>query len=228
MGLDSVELVMEMEEAFGVELKDDEVVKTVTPRMVGDVIFSKLQATDERICQTQRAFHIIRRAFRQLFVLQRKSMTPDMEFRKLIPRPKEKEIWPQIQSAVAARSWPELVRPEWMSRLITAVGFAIFVAIIYAVAQTSLGITLGIFAGIVITVVFGIIAAKITRPFQVYIPSRYKRIRDMVPYAVTSDYVRWTREQVSDLVKQLVMEQLGIHESKYTEDSRFVEDLGMD
>ena len=35
MGLDGVELVMALEESFGVELKDDEVVKAVTPRMVG-------------------------------------------------------------------------------------------------------------------------------------------------------------------------------------------------
>jgi acyl carrier protein len=36
MGLDSVELVMEFEEAFGIELKDEEVTKIVTPRMVID------------------------------------------------------------------------------------------------------------------------------------------------------------------------------------------------
>ena len=43
MGLDSVELVMEFEETFGVELTDEEVVKTTTPREVGDLVFSKLK-----------------------------------------------------------------------------------------------------------------------------------------------------------------------------------------
>jgi len=41
MGLDSVELVITFEEAFGIELKDGEVAETITPRMVIDLIFSK-------------------------------------------------------------------------------------------------------------------------------------------------------------------------------------------
>jgi acyl carrier protein len=38
MGLDGVELVMSFEEAFGIELKDEEVTETRTPRMVIDLI----------------------------------------------------------------------------------------------------------------------------------------------------------------------------------------------
>jgi hypothetical protein len=86
MGLDGVELVMEFEEAFGVELKDEEVTEIRTPRMVIDLIFSKLKATDERICQSQPAFYILRKVFMNVLGLDRKSITPDMQFRSLIPR----------------------------------------------------------------------------------------------------------------------------------------------
>ena len=50
MGLDGVELVMEFEEEFGVELKDEEVVDLLTPRLVIDLIYSKLKNLDEQIC----------------------------------------------------------------------------------------------------------------------------------------------------------------------------------
>lgn len=44
MGLDSVELVMTFEDTFGVDLIDDEAIeRAATPRMVGDLIFSKLK-----------------------------------------------------------------------------------------------------------------------------------------------------------------------------------------
>ena len=43
-----------------------------------------------------------------------------------------------------------------------------------------------------------------------------------------SDGVKWTREEVSVLVKEIVKEQLGVSEDKYTEDSHFINDFGMD
>jgi len=45
---------------------------------------------------------------------------------------------------------------------------------------------------------------------------------------ITSDRVKWTRDQVSKVVKAIVMEQLGVSEAKYTEDSHFINDFGMD
>jgi acyl carrier protein len=116
MGLQGIELIMDFEEAFGVELTDAEAIESVTPRMIGDVIFSKLKATDERICQSQRAFYILRRAFIRIFNIDRKSITPDTQFRDFIGRSQEKEIWEQLRLAVAARSWPKLTLPLTASR----------------------------------------------------------------------------------------------------------------
>jgi len=224
MGLAIVELIMDFEETFGVELKDEEVIESVTPRMIGDVIFSKLKATDESICQSQRAFYILRKAFVKLFNIERKSITPDMRFRDLIPKSQEKEVWEQLKVDITARSWPELTLPLWMSRLLIAAGLAILSMIVYAVIRSSV---LGCFGGVIITVVFLRITNKFAPPYRKNIQSRFKTIRDLIPYAITSDRIKWTREQVSAQVKQIVIEELGLRESEYTEDSRFVEDLGM-
>ena len=54
-------------------------------------------------------------------------------------------------------------------------------------------------------------------------------IRDVIPCAITSDRMTgWTREDVVLVVKRLVMEQLAVDESAYTEDSRFYEDFNLD
>jgi hypothetical protein len=192
--------------------------------MIGDVIFSKLKATDERICQSQRAFYILRRAFINLFNVDRKSITPDTQFRDFIGKSHEKEIWEQLRLAVAARSWPKLALPSTLSRFLMAVGLAFLSMIVYAVIRSS---ELGCIGGAILLFLFLWMANKITPPYRNYIPSRFMTIRDLVPYAITSDQIKWTREQVSVLVKQIVTEALGVKESEYTEDSRFVEDLGM-
>ena len=61
MGLDGVELVMAIEEGFGVTIADAEAEGCVTPAAMIDLVFHKLRASDERVCVSQRAFHLVRR-----------------------------------------------------------------------------------------------------------------------------------------------------------------------
>jgi len=228
MGLDGVELVLAFEESFGVELKDQDVVETVTPRMVIDLIFSKLKSTDERVCQSQRAFYILRKAFCSIFGLDRKVVTPSMQFRELIPRSQEKEMWGEIRAAVAARSWPSLVRPLWMSRSL-AVASLVIVCVMTCIGFTlGAGVGLGLVAGIIVVIPLATVATRLMRPWEVYIPSTVKSVRDLVPWVITSDQIRWTREQVAERVKQVVMDQLGVEESKYSENANFAKDFCMD
>jgi hypothetical protein len=72
-----------------------------------------------------------------------------------------------------------------------------------------------------------VIAILAPERWRTRIPRQLKKIRDLVPYAGTSDHITWTREKVSLTVKMLVMEQLGLSESDYHEDARFAEDLGL-
>ncbi len=80
-----------------------------------------------------------------------------------------------------------------------------------------------------VVLLFAGLALRLTRCWETRIPRRVKTIRDVIPYAVTSDRMpEWTREEVAVVVKRLTMEQMGLKESQYTEDSRFVEDLHID
>jgi acyl carrier protein len=233
MGLAGVELILEFEDVLGIKLDDREVTAMRTPRDVIEVIVSKLKTTDERICQTQRAFHIVRRALLDMFSLDRKAVTVDMPFRGLIPRRCDKETWERIREAVAARSWPQLVRPGWMSPSILAgclaiTGGGVLAAVRLSTSRNDPIVGAVVFAWLFAILLFVITALRLTRSFRVHIPSCFKSIRDLIPYVVTSDHIKWTREQVAILVRQVVMDQLGIKASEYTEDSRFIEDFHVD
>lgn len=228
MGLDGVELVMSFEEAFGIELKDEEVTETRTPRMVIDLIVSKLRTAEERICRSQRVFYTIRRVLIEALGLERKSISPDMRFRDWIPPTQERDVWERMRAALSPRSWPSLVRPRWLSRSLIAVGYSIFVMTVLLAICLSLSVWLGIAGGVFLAIVFAVIAAGLTRRYRICIPTGLQSIRDLIPYAVTSERMSgWTRDDVAVVVKRLTMDQLGVEEAAYTEDSRFVEDFHM-
>jgi len=229
MGLDSVELVMEFEEAFGIKLEDEEVTKTVTPRMVIDLIFSKLKTAEEHVCRSQRAFYAMRKVLVQTFGLERKAISPDLRFRDSIPKLREKELWEQFKAALASRDWPTLVLPRWMSRSILVLCLGVFAAGVITTIPLSRHVGAAFACGIALAGLLGIIGVVITQPFRTLIPPRFQSIRDVIPHAITSDRMTgWTREEVAVVVKRITMEQLDLDESEYTEDSRFGEDFHMD
>ena len=228
MGLDSVELVMAFEEQFGVALGDDEVVHAVTPRKVTDLIFSKLQASDARTCQTQRAFHVLRRGLMDLVGIDRRRVTLDTPLADLLPPPRQLLLWPELGRRVKARRWPELVRSNGLTNTICLA--ALLLPLWPAAQASNHGVRIGIAttlwtAGAVVVSAAG---HGLTRTCRRYVPPHYRTVRDLVPAVLSSDEIAWTREAVAVQVKRIVLEQFGVPEDRYAEDAEFVRDFGMD
>jgi hypothetical protein len=67
----------------------------------------------------------------------------------------------------------------------------------------------------------------LTRRFKNRISPAYSRVRDLVPFAITSSEITWSPDDVARQVKQIVMDELGVSEEVYREDAHFVHDFGM-
>jgi len=219
MGLDGVELVMALEEGFGVTIADAEAEVCVTPAAVIDLIFGKLRASDERVCASQRAFYLLRKGLTRTLGVSRRKVALTADIRSFTAGRSERDVWNDLKTAVQARSWLALARPKWIVASMWFLSLGTFCALIrpFHWAAAAVG-----------TVLVACVATQITRPFGSRIPARYSRLRKLVPFAVTSDAIGWTREQVTSLVRKLVIEQLGLREGQYREDAHFVKDLGMD
>lgn len=113
-----------------------------------------------------------------------------------------------------------------MSLMILAF-IGIFVSIKNSTPHES--ISKAFISGIIGTLLCGYLLEKITRPFKNRIPLYAGSLKDLVPFAQTSEDMIWSnrRNEVANIVKKLIIKQLGLDESDYFEDARFVEDLGM-
>ncbi|MDH3346486.1 MAG: hypothetical protein OEM02_00100 [Desulfobulbaceae bacterium] len=229
MGLEGVELIMALEEYFGVEIEDNEAEYLTTPRLVGDLIFTKIQKSDEYFCQSQRAFYALRNVFIKTFNLKRHQVKLDTPFRDYIPKAEEKEVWLRLKKAIRARIWPKFTRPSWLSYTLWGISFVVFlIATIWVSTWSSNNAGFAILMGILSAIGFAIISTKLTVSYKICIPTSLITMRDLIPYVITSDTISWTREHVSDSIKNLILEQFGIPEEHYTEDSKFIDDFGMD
>ncbi len=111
MGLDGVELIMAVEEKFGISISDEEAQNIVTVGDMKRLVTAKLSVTDEASCLTQRAFHLIRSKAIAEFGLPRRNLRPDTPLEKVIPRDQRRETWERFQITLGVAHLPDLSRP---------------------------------------------------------------------------------------------------------------------
>src|ERR1039457_2606087 len=92
MGLDAVEIVIEVEEAFDIRLEDAEVEKISTPRDLIELVMSKVAQADAAGCLTQRAFNLLRAALLHQLPLKRRDIAPQVRIADLAARTHRKRL----------------------------------------------------------------------------------------------------------------------------------------
>jgi hypothetical protein len=235
MGLDAVEIVMEVEEAFDIRLEDAEVEKMDTPRDLIESVLSKVAQTGAAACLTQRAFNLLRRKLLHHLALKRRDVSPSARLVDLVPRPKRSDLLQHLAAEFGTQPLPGLVRPQWLVALLTTGSLAVGIAVggaLVTLAPAS-GPAGGIFAGVFTAAIVGFLAGVASIGLRTEFPPLTATVGDLSRWIVAhkpdlapSAPGKWTREQVAERVREIVIEKLGCAGS-YREAASFVKDLGL-
>jgi len=233
MGLDAVELILSIEERFGIEVSDEEAANILAVGQMQNLILSKLNISDEETCLTQQAFHLIRKTAMTAFGVSRKALKPDTLLDSFMPRETRKEDWLRLQSGLGVFQMPDLARPTSVVTVVT------LLVLLILVSTSWYGALKGPFGpwfvtGVVVAVGVGWVGAKFTQRFKTEFREGYSRVRDLARYVVARhpELLRrprsktWTLEEVKCLLREVIVEQTGV--SKFDGSSRFVADLHLD
>lgn len=123
MGLDGVELIMAVEERFGIEITDPEATKIRTPRELTNLVLTKVKTTSASECFSQKAFHLLRRSAIREFGVNQKALRPDTPLDNVLPREDRRSNWQLFANRIGATNWPTLRRPTW---IVSALGITTF------------------------------------------------------------------------------------------------------
>lgn len=114
MGLDSVELVMAIEEEFGLDIPDRDAEKMITVGDVYEWLRVRLSTADPRACLTQRVFYKLRRALIENYNVSRHTISPDTRLTELLPLSVVEEGWPFLQMFIDLKTPPFKVANEFL------------------------------------------------------------------------------------------------------------------
>ena len=229
MGLDLVELVMGVEDAFGIAIPDEDAARLETPRALINYLENRLVLTDDAGgCLSQRAFYRLRSELTHQLAIPRSAVRPSTRWNEIIPRQVRPRVWERLGRGLQVTNWPPLAPP--LPLFLTLIGATVTFMVI-----VSQGLPFSPFSSAVVVIPSGIgfawLAAGATRGIRTSIPGHLTTVGQTAsflalhaPAAIRRPERAWTRAEITATVVRLVQHHLGIE--RFDLDDEFVRDLG--
>ena len=113
MGLDIVEFVMDVEEAFGIYIPDDVAAELHTAGDLRDYLREVRGQAPDSGCLSSSRFYRLRRALCEQTGLDRREIAPGTSLESLLPRHGRRRRWYDLQVAALPLRLPRLAPPSW-------------------------------------------------------------------------------------------------------------------
>jgi acyl carrier protein len=237
MGLDLVEVVLEIEVAFEIKLCDDDYERCATVGGFHDVVVEKIRAsgriaTSLTPCLSTAVFCKARESLAAVCAVERRRVRPSAFVEQLIASPIRRKVWRDWERGLGVKL-PRLERP--MSVVIAA--WVVVIATYGAFALLAGGPNPWQFAAAGVATVAAIVAIVVTQPLAVVVPAGAATFRDLTSNLMARHATplreqlrpqepRWTPQEVFFVLKGILAEQLGVEPERVTPEARIIEDLG--
>ena len=222
MGLDIVELVMEVEEAFNIRIPDSDASNI---RTVGDLVRyvkAAVHCPSGGPCLTSRMFYRTRQVLIHAGGLPRRAVRPAVRLEVLVQASQRRRVW-QLFREQGLRL-PELQLPPFLL-------WALFTLPVVA-ASTWAVWTNSCLAGAVSWLVFLWLFARATRSWAVHVPCGDGTLRAIIMRGVTplasDSTATLSADEVAAKVRAIIADELGVDFHELRDEASFIDDLGCD
>lgn len=224
MGLDGLELIMAIEEEFQIAITEEESSKIETPNNLTDLVFSKLRKSSQEVCPSQHGFYTVRKTLIKHLSVQRNEVGVETNLSELIPSKSRKKIWKNLLFTLSNGQTVDvpLTRPKWIKILILVLFLVAFSTAMFQTGyeiSLSLVFSLGCLALLVILTSFSFMRNEF--------PPNFQKVKDLIRIVGSLESRVWSRPDVYDRVKAIIVKRLGVKEEEVFPNSHFVNDLGM-
>jgi acyl carrier protein len=238
VGLEIVEIVMELEDHFGVRLEDDAMSRTRTVGDLARLVTERLPMVEAgAVCLTARTFYQVRGVMEAEAKLPRRVVRPSAKLEEILPRgQRRRAVWRAMSRelrnrglVMAGLTWSrkvkrhmELIHPAMLVVWVFG-SFTAFLATFWWLALTCMVL--------VLPALIVIVTSRIHRRFEYELPDGVETVGDlvrrMVPRVVvdTEEQREAAGVKVLQEVREILARQLNMNLEDVRAESRLVEDL---
>ncbi len=233
MGLDLVEIIMDVEERFCINIPDKDAYHLSTPRKLMDYIAQKLELNPQNAetCETQIAFYKIRKILITQFNHTKSTIKPSLPIKALLPPTYPNQYLKKLLHSIGVNGGPQLVFSDAFERKIMYP--FVFIFLIAFILLTNF---YGPANGMIVALLLSWLPVQLIFAFSDHkrtelMPSNYT-IGDLAYLLVAkkgevkNENLNWTKAKIDQNVKAIIMNVLGI--GAFDEHADFINDLGAD
>jgi acyl carrier protein len=232
MGLDSVELLVEIENTFGINIPPKIAEQTSTVGQMYDVVWDLIKQDNTPKCRTQTLFYKLRACLNNEFLIE-EVISPVSITEDIIPKQDRRNVWKLLEGQLSLKL-PPLVIP----RSVTIVLFVISLMVIslmiwlasFYVDQFPIG-GLTYFFAVIAALLLIRLSAPLFSWLRIAIPCY--TMRDLTLRVLQLNYVYINdaggfRKEMEMVINNILIDKLGIDAKEISPEKSFVNDLGVD
>ena len=233
MGLDSIELVMEIEKAFDIRIPDEEAEKILTVGDMYNSVWNHLESRHSNQCNSQILFYRLRKYFTDTYQLPKQLFNPDKPINDIFPSENRREQYMVMQNnmnlqlprLVLTRRW--VVFLNWIG-FISILGGLLVAIILKNFFDYSIWIFIIPVAGIIIT----LIVSEFLNPKRTIIrPSLVRHFTSemlSINYSTITKGSGTNRKEVETVINHIIVDKIGVDLEEISPEKSFTDDLGVD
>ena len=230
-GSDTEELVYAIEDAFGIQITQDDYFGVSTVGDLHRLILSKLPEPNSKRCLTSAAFYRLRRGIVETLGVERRSICPATPLEDVLPREGRRRAWRRLEAAVDL-PFLELELPSTMALALLVLGIALSVVPGVCFGLSGAWIGLLFFVGLL---AFSRLLILLASPFAVCFPNNAATIGDLARDLAAINHGRLAAEtgvsngqEVWHSLVRLVMLISRVELESVTPEASILDDLGID
>jgi acyl carrier protein len=233
MGLDSVEILVNVENAFGITIANFEAEKIVTVGDIHAIVWRSVQGRQSMRCKSQQLYYRLRHALITKFRVDKDAIGLDASLNDCFPQTDRRLLYRKLEKELQLKL-PPLVLPALWENILRVTGLILIAGTIVCslVMINGFNYTRWLYVlpglGTLLTVFFSNILDGERIVFEPAIVKAYTQKVLSLNYATLSQGSGANRKEVEVVINNIIAETIGLELHEISPEKRLGDDLGVD
>jgi acyl carrier protein len=233
MGLDSVEILMKVEDTFRIKIPDQEAEQILTVGDFHNTVWRHLSGKHSDKCKSQLLFYKLRKSFADTFNFSPQQLTPDTSPEEIFPITNRRQAYLNFADT-ANLKFPDLVLTKPWTKVLTTFGFA---TILGGLITSLILINLFDFSKWtllipVVSIILTIFLSSLLNPKRTKI--KEITIREFTQHTLALNYSTLiisegtNRQEIENVINDIIADMAGLDLEVISSEKKIADDLGID
>lgn len=233
MGLDSVEIVVKIEETFGINIPDKEAEQIITVGDLHNAVWRHLEGRYSDRCKSQSIFYTLRQSFYDTFNYPKKDFRLESSPENIFPKENRRQIYFDF-ARNNNLTLPELELTKPLQKFFLLIGSVLIIGALVAslILINFFNYSKWVLLIVAVAIVLTIIISAMLNPQRVLIET--PSIREFtlatlkLNYAALSKQSDVNRKEMELVINHIIYDYSGVKLHEITPEKKICDDLGVD